>query len=75
MKETQSGGERGFIVKLEPSVWLAPWDGDPGRTLVRSAAKVFHSEADATTALSAARTYRPFQYAVVQPRAALEEQP
>ena len=26
---------QGYIVELQPDCWLAPWRGDPGRTLVR----------------------------------------
>ena len=33
-----------YIVELEPGCWLAPWKGDPGRTLVIHSAKVFATE-------------------------------
>ncbi|SEQ23058.1 hypothetical protein SAMN05216232_1971 [Virgibacillus subterraneus] len=35
-----------FILKFSnQDCWIAPWEGDPGRTLVRESAKVFKSEA------------------------------
>jgi len=37
-----------FILKFrEQDCWIAPWDGDPGRTLIRESAKEFKSEAQA----------------------------
>lgn len=49
-----------YIVVLEPGVYIAPWDGDPGRTAVRKNAERFQTEDDASKALAAARTFRPF---------------
>lgn len=49
-----------WTVEVEPGVWLAPWEGDPGRTLVRQSAKKFISRDAAITALAAAREYRMF---------------
>ncbi len=54
-----------WTVELEPGVWLAPWAGDPGRTLVKENAKAFHSRSGAEVALSAAREHRPFAKATV----------
>ncbi len=54
-----------WTVELEPGVWLAPWEGDPGRTLVKDNAKEFASRNKADTALAAAREYRPFAQATV----------
>lgn len=56
----------GWIVTLEPGCWLAPWRGDPGRTLVRASARVYPTELGARRALHRARKFRPF------PRAAVE---
>jgi hypothetical protein len=55
----------GYIVRLETGVWLAPWDGDPGRTLVESSAKVFPDAALAYKALAAACRYRDFSHATL----------
>ena len=30
-----------YIIELEKGVWVAPWDGDPGRTIVRKNALGF----------------------------------
>lgn len=48
----------GWIVELEPGCWLAPWDGDPGRTLVKDCAKVFPSKKAAEDALDRASDFR-----------------
>lgn len=53
------------IVERCQGVWLAPWEGDPGRTLQRDSAKVFRSDVEARQALQAARRYRPFRRAQV----------
>lgn len=49
-----------WIVELETDVWLAPWDGDPGRTLVRTAAKAFGSLGAARAGIASARKHRTF---------------
>ena len=49
-----------FIVELEKGVWIAPWDGDPGRTIVKKNAKIFSNKIEADYALICARVYRPF---------------
>lgn len=54
-----------FIVKLDHGVYIAPWSGDPGRTLVVDNAKVFTTQTKAALALSAARRYRPFPSAEI----------
>lgn len=51
---------RRWTVKLEAGVWVAPWDGDPGRTLVRGNAEQFRDRNGAAKALASARQYRPF---------------
>ncbi len=58
-----------FVVSLNgPGVeqtWLAHWDGDPGRTCVRSSAKIFKTLSAAKRALKAARKHRPLPYGQV----------
>lgn len=56
-----------YIVELEPGVWLAPWKGDPGRTLVESSARRYPNHRAAETALSFARSLRPFPSARILP--------
>lgn len=43
-----------WIVEIDEGCWLAPWDGDPGRTLVKESAQRFTSEHGARTALGIA---------------------
>ncbi len=49
-----------YIVELEPGTWIAPWDGDPGRTLVHSSATRYKRRQDAKAAITRARKYRKF---------------
>lgn len=58
------------IVELENGVWLAPWDGDPGRTLRIENAKTFASFKDAEDALKMAREWRQFVEARILPKPA-----
>lgn len=63
-----------WIVELEPGVWLAPWSGDPGRTLVEATAKRYKERRNAVYALTRARRYRPFRCArIVEVRMHLTE--
>lgn len=64
-----------FVVELDEGVWIAPWSGDPGRTLVRSNARGFATRAAADEALTAARKYRPFRNARVVPAPTSSETP
>ena len=41
----------GFVVEIQPGCWLAPWRGNPGRTLVKASAKVYPSRDAAKSAL------------------------
>lgn len=54
-----------WSVEIEPGVWLAPWSGDPGRTLVAGHARLYATEREAMAGLAAARRYRPFKAARV----------
>jgi len=49
-----------YIVKLEKGVWVAPWSGDPGRTLVQENAQRFRKKHNAQQALTKSRKFRPF---------------
>lgn len=55
------------IVELEKGVYLAPWEGDPGRTLDIRTAKKFKTRKEAEFALMGARNWRPFRNAVIRP--------
>jgi hypothetical protein len=54
-----------YVVELENNCWLAPWSGDPGRTIVSQNARVFGSRHGARVALGFARKHRPFPNARV----------
>ena len=55
-----------YIVELEKGVWVAPWSGCLGRTIVLENAKTFTSIKSAKTALTKARQFRPFLNATVR---------
>lgn len=55
-----------YLVELEKGVWLAEWEGDPGRTLDIENAKQFKTGKGARISLTLARQYRPFKGAVVR---------
>ena len=57
---------RGLIVCLEDGVYLAPWRGDPGRTLDRNSARTFTSGKDARKAIEWARRFWPFEHARIE---------
>lgn len=48
-----------WIVELQHDCWLAPWCGDPGRTLVLGSAKQYSSAHAAKCALSRAKRVFP----------------
>lgn len=50
-----------YIVQLENKVWIAPWNGDPGRTVMKKNAEIFSSKKKAISALKDARIFRPFK--------------
>lgn len=57
-----------YVVQLQPppaECWLAPWEGDPGRTCVAANARRWGSHSGAKRALTAARAYSPFRDAKV----------
>lgn len=55
-----------IIVELCKNVWLADWDGDPGRTLHEENAKVFTTLKSARAALLSAREFHPFLSAEIK---------
>lgn len=54
-----------YIVQLCFECWIAPWDGDPGRTCKIENARRFSSRKQAERALVNARKYRDFPDAFV----------
>ena len=55
-----------WIVELEPGVFLAATEGDPGRTLQPENAVVFPSHPRASKALRDAQKVRPFEHGRVR---------
>lgn len=49
-----------FVVELAPTIYIAEWSGDPGRTLVRKSARRYDTLRGARIALARARRYRAF---------------
>ena len=56
-----------WVVRFDEGCWLAPWSGDPGRTLVRTSAKRYKSAECGRRALGQARRHRRLHNAVVVP--------
>lgn len=54
-----------YIVQLEKGIWVAEWEGDPGRTHNKKSAAEFISKSDAEFALRKAREYRDYKDATV----------
>lgn len=54
-----------FVVEIESGVWLAPCDGDPGRTLDKSRAATFPTRKTAEMALRRARVFKDFRNAKI----------
>jgi len=57
-----------YIVELEKGVWLAPWSGDPGRTLKMCNAKEFKTRRQTCLAIGRALKYRNFKDPKVERR-------
>lgn len=55
-----------YTVELEIGCWIADWEGDPGRTVVKENAQQFNNFVEAKKALEKAREYRPFKEAVIK---------
>ena len=49
-----------YIVELQPKTWLAPWTGDPGRTLDINSARKFKKKSSAYRSLANALDKRDF---------------
>lgn len=58
--------QNGYIVELEPGVWLAEGDGDPPRTLRRENAKIHPTKTAAGESLYSVRDYRKFKSAKIE---------
>lgn len=56
-----------YIVELEEGCWLAPWNGDPGRTLLAEHAQRFKSWRSAKLAVKRALQFRKFKDIKVVP--------
>ncbi len=56
-----------YICELEKGVWIASWDGDPGRTLAIENAERFKKKSSAWEAIEKAQGIRPFRNARVIP--------
>jgi len=54
-----------YIVELEKDTWLAPWHGDPGRTLVKESARKFKNKPQAYRAIANALKYRDLKNPIV----------
>lgn len=52
-----------FVVELQKMVWLAPWDGNPGRTCELAGAMRLSTKKKAERELERARKYHPFERA------------
>jgi len=58
----------GWVVEIRPGCWLAPWHGDPGRTLVRTSARVFKTQCGAFRAIAHASKFRDMSRAMLEPQ-------
>lgn len=56
-----------YAVELATGIWIAPWSGDPGRTLISFNAKTYKTKRGAKIALGLSRRYRPFINAKIVP--------
>lgn len=54
-----------YLVRLEAGVWVAPWQGDPGRTLKIENAARYNTRKEAEQELTYARIFRPFEDAEI----------
>jgi len=50
-----------YIVEIDDGVWLAPWSGDPGRTLVKESARQYKTLHGAKIALGMAVRKYPWR--------------
>ena len=48
-----------WIVSMGGGMWFAPWEGDPGRTCIRSSAKLYRSKRKAQRAVGEAMRWFP----------------
>lgn len=57
----------GWLAEIGEGCWIAPWDGDPGRTCVEQNAKRYKTESAANAAL--ARIRKKFAFRKIEGRA------
>ena len=60
-------GIGGWLAEISPGCWLAPWSGDPGRTLVEANARRYKTAGAARGALTRAR--KMFRWRKIKGRA------
>jgi hypothetical protein len=66
--DATSGALLGFVVELEPGVWLCDEvHGDPGRTLVLETATRYMTLSKAEAAMDIAKTYRVWPNHAIRP--------
>ena len=51
----------GWLAEISPGCWLAPWTGDPGRTVVEANATRYKTQGAANRALARARRKYAFR--------------
>lgn len=54
-----------YVCKLEHGTYIAPWGGDPGRTLVLKNARRFKTKSSARRAIKKAQKFRSFKNACI----------
>lgn len=65
-----------YLIRLTKSsepCWVADWEGDPGRTLVKENAKRYLNEIVAARALRRLRSLYPFREMEIEPLAKVGE--
>lgn len=65
-----------YVIKIQKGCWIAPLDGDPGRTLVFENAKIFRSLGAATRAknkIIAENTHRKLNLQILDYETAKKE--
>ena len=61
--------DKPWIAELSQGCWLAPWEGDPGRTVVKDNAQRYATEGAAKVALTRAR--KRYRFRSIKGRAVL----
>ena len=50
-----------YVIKLQENTFLADWDGDPGRTVIKTNAKTFEARKPAQEFLRKTKEQYPFR--------------